>query len=133
MDEKHIYSAMIQDVIDGNTDPILAYAKIKSTLDFLNRCLDEIKDYAVEEAQKYDKTFELHGFKFERRNGVKRYSFKHLEKWKDLNKKVKDFEQASKQAYLAKQKNLLQITEDGEVMELPEVTQTPDVLIVKKS
>ena len=128
---------MIQKLHDrafsGDINPLEAYAQAKHILDGYTKLVEDLKEYAQDEAEKYPKQFEDFGFKFEKRNGATRYDFKHIDKWKDLTANVKDFEDMCKQALKAGEKGLQIADEDGEIIPLPKVTIGKDVLIVKKS
>jgi len=117
----------------GDMNPLQAYGQAKHILDGYTKLVEDLKEYAQDEAEKYPKQFEEFGFKFEKRNGATRYDFKHIDKWKDLTANVKDFEDMCKQALKAGEKGLQIADEDGEIIPLPKVTIGKDVLIVKKS
>lgn len=127
---------MIQKLHDrafsGDINPLEAYAQAKHLLDQYTKLVDDLKEYAQDEAEKYPKQFEDFGFKFEKRSGRTMYDFKHIDKWKDLTKNVKDFEDVCKQALKAMEQGGTIIDEDGCVVEPPKVTYTKDVLIIKK-
>lgn len=111
----------------GDIDPLEAYAQAKYTLDSYTKLVDELKELAIEEAEKYPKQFENFGFKFEKRAGRTIYDFKHLQQWQQAEATKKLIEEQSKAAL----KHQI-IDEDGCVVEPPKVTYTKDVLIIKK-
>lgn len=118
-------------VLNGNQDPLVAYAELKDIERELKSTIDEVYEAAIIEAKKEDKTFQLMGYKFEVRNGKTSYSFKHIQKWNDLNDQRKEFEEICKTAL--KMGNKIQMAnEDGEAIDLPTVTYSKDSLIVKK-
>jgi hypothetical protein len=123
---------LLQDVKNGNESALKAYAILKKTEDSIKTMIDEVKEQALQEAAQHsEKTFSDHGYIFEKRNGSARYSFKHIEEWNNLKEEIKQLETRSKQAYSSYQKGMLSATTDGEEIELPVVTFTSDVLIVK--
>ena len=124
---------MVQDVHDGNESPLKVYAILNDVLKTAKKCQDEIKDYALQESEKYkDKTFEEDGFIFEKRNGGKRWSFKHLEDWTQIKNSLIACEEKYKLAYKNKENGLEAFnTSTGEEIELPKVTYSLDSLIVK--
>lgn len=125
-------SQLVQDVIDGNEDVLKAYAILKRHEDHIKKCLAEISEYALDEAQKHDGAKFTHaGFKFSVNPSRPIYNFKSIEQWNQMNKQIKDFEALSKQAYSAYQKGSVMITEDGEEVPLPEVKYTSPSLSVK--
>jgi len=126
------YAELVQNVISGEESPLKAYAIMALLKKDLDKSLKEIKEVAIEEAARHGaKTFEDHGFKFELRAGKTTYSYKHIEAWKNTKEELVSIEAKAKQA-LASSKNGLQVaSEDGEEVELPEVTYAADSLIVK--
>lgn len=119
-------------VYTGDVDPLQAYAELKKHIADANECLKSFEDYALEEATKYDKSFTAYGFKFERRNGSKRYSFNHIPQWKAISNELKSFEDKCKQALNTYEKGMQVADENGEEIPLPKVTYTKDVLIIKQ-
>jgi len=127
------YKNAVQEVIDGNINPLEVYAKLKKEIKELTECLSLISDYAVEEALKMDsKTFELKGYKFEVRNGSARYSFKNIPEWSEKQKELKEIESIAKIAYSSYQKGVTTLSQDAEIVALPEVTYSKDVVVVKE-
>ncbi len=116
----------------GEADPLKAYAHAKSLAAANAHAFKIIEQAAIEEAEKYEKSFEYHGIKFEKRNGSKRYSQSHVKEWQEKSLELKAIEGRLKAAYNASQLNLTSVTSDGEVMELPTITVGKDSLIVKK-
>jgi len=123
---------LAQDVLEGIEDPLKAYGIAKDFLKKATEALKLIEEAALEEASKYEKTFDYQDFKFEQRNGSKRFDFKHIKEWADKKAELSDVEKKYKAAYNSFQNNLNSVTEDGEVIELPKVSQGKDSLIVKK-
>jgi hypothetical protein len=128
-------SQLAQDVWDGNESPLKAYAIAKEYLKQATEALKAIEEAALEEASKYDKTFEAEGFKFERRNGARQWSFKTVKEWseKKLEQKqeLKEIEDKYKSVYKSFESGITSVDDFGEVMQLPDVTYKKDVLIVK--
>lgn len=127
----NLFLELREQAINGEIDPLIAYGQAKQMKSENDAALAEIEALALDEASKYEKTFELHGFKFERRNGATRYSFKHIPKWNELTKSVKEFESKSKQALKASESGIQTADENGEEIPLPEVTHSKDSLVVK--
>lgn len=126
------YTEAVQQVLDGLADPIEVFANIKQDLDLLNKCKEQIEEYAMKEAEKFGKNFEYKGFKIELRDGGRNYSFKNIKEWVDKTKEVKEIEEKAKAAYSSYEKGLQTANADGEIMELPEVTFRKASIIVKK-
>lgn len=126
-------SGLVNSVKNGEKRALIAYATLKRYNDLINNGLNQIKDLALDEAKLYGtNNFNENGFNFEYRNGSTRYSYKNIAIWNEKNKELKEIEQKAKHAFLSKQKNMIISDENGEVIELPDITYTPDVLIVKK-
>lgn len=122
---------LIQDVLDGNEDPIRAYAILKEEQELIKKGLEAISGGVMEEMAKEDKNFTRHGYKFEKRSGRKVWNFKHLDRWDDARNQLKEVEDYYKKAYEASNKQIMSVSQDGEIIELPKVTFTRDVLIIK--
>jgi hypothetical protein len=118
-------------VIQGITDPLIAYAELKELKREIDQAIKDIEPIALEESEKYGKSFELHGIKFERRNGATRYDFKHIEQWQMMHQDLKKFEMQSKQALAAMKNGANYIDEHGEQIPVPKVTYSKDSLITK--
>ncbi len=125
-------SQLAQDVWDGKESPLKAYGIAKEYLKQATEAMKAIEEAALEEASKYEKSFETEGFSFEQRNGSKRFDFKHLEEWKTKKDELAEIEKKYKASYNAFQVNLSSVSEDGEVIDLPKVSQGKDSLIVKR-
>lgn len=125
-------SEAVQQVIDGNESPLEVYAWLKDMQKHLDKCVKEIEEIALDEAEKYDKTFTQGNYIFERRSGRKVYSFKNIHEWKQANDRQKAIEDLAKKAYSMYEKGTHPVdSETGEVLPLPEVKNTRDVLIIK--
>jgi|TARA_R110000787_G_scaffold102552_1_gene208600 hypothetical protein len=123
---------LLTEVEEGNIAALSTYGNLKKCQALFNEAVKQIEEIAFNEADLYsEKTFEDSGFLFEKRNGGIRYSFKHIEEWQELERKKKEVEERSKQAYLAIQRRLLVGSEDGEEVEVPKVSYTKSSLIVK--
>lgn len=123
---------LIQDVNDGNENPLKAFAVLKELQKNVSDALGYIEEYAMEEAEKYGaKTFEAMNYKFELREGSRRYSFKNIEKWVGLEKQRKDLEATLKNAASAYEKGQTVVDENGEVVPVPEVTYSKSSITVK--
>ena len=127
----NLFLELREQAVNGEIDPLIAYGQAKQMKSENDAALAEIEALALDEASKYEKSFEMHGFKFERRNGATRYSFKHIPQWNELTKEVKNFESKSKQALKAMESGIQTADENGEEIPLPEVTHSKDSLVVK--
>ena len=125
------FNDITNNVLQGMTDPLMAYAELKEYKRAIDEAIKQIEPIALEESEKYGKSFELHGVKFERRNGATRYDFKHIEQWQMMHQELKRFELQCKQALNAMKYNANYIDENGEQIPVPKVTYTKDSLITK--
>ena len=128
---KSHFNEIAANVIEGSVDPLIAYADLKDYKREIDQAIKDIEHIALEESEKYGKSFELHGIKFERRNGATRYDFKHIEQWQMMHQSLKNFEMQSKQALAALKHGANYIYENGEQIPLPKITYTKDSLIIK--
>lgn len=123
---------LVQDVHDGNENPLKAYGVLKDIENYVKTCIKEVNDVALMEAQKFDKTFEDAGYKFERRNGATRWNFDNVLEVQEAKAKVKMLEAKYKSAYKSKTNGVEVFDhETGELMQLPTVTYSKDSLIFK--
>jgi hypothetical protein len=122
----YLFKEIVEQVKSGEKDPLIAYAEVKQMLKEFTEVAKEIEPFALEEAEKYGKSFDYYQFKFERRNGAARYSYKHIPQWQQCENERKLIEEQSKAAL----KHTV-ISEDGEVVEPPKVSYSKDSLIVK--
>ena len=125
------FKEIAEQAIQGATDPLIAFAELKGYKMEIDEAIKLLEPVALDESEKYGKSFELHGIKFERRNGATRYDFKHLDQWQQLNTALKSFEKNSKHSLTASKFGGNYIDEHGEEIPVPHVTFNKDSLIVK--
>lgn len=117
---------MVQDVIDGNENPLKAFGILKGLEDKIKNYISEIEDQAKDESEKYNSnTFEDSGFIFEKRKGGKIYNFKGIPEFDIADSHLK----AVKEKY--KNKGGQPDEETGELLPMPKITYRKDSLIVK--
>jgi len=123
----------VDQVEQGNRNALIAYAQMKRTADEYSRAISQIEHLAMEEAHSFgEKSFETQGYKFEIRNGAKRYDYSGIDEWKEQRDALKETEERYKAAFIARQKGLLTASEDGEELQLPELKISKDSLVLKK-
>lgn len=123
---------LVQDVIDGNENPLKALALLKSQADLVKTGISEIEDYAFSEASKYgSKTFEDMGYKFTLTDGRRSYNFKEIQEWVEVEQAKKDIEEKYKQALLSHEKGLMAVSNDGEELTLPKVTYSKPSISIR--
>lgn len=123
---------MVQNVEDGIESPFRALGILKDIEKHIIECRKNVEEVAIHEAEHYENTFDMDGFRFEKRKGSKRWDFSEIEEITTLKGMVKDAEAKYKQAFSSYEKGLQPVTEDGEVLDLPRVTFGKDVLIVRE-
>lgn len=121
------------DAVQGIESPFKALAIIKEYEKTVKEAKEAIEAVAQEEASKYPKEFEKDGYQFTKREGSKRFDFKHIPEWQDAERSKKDIEGKYKSAWQNSQRNIGLVSEDGEILELPKVTFTKDSLLIKKT
>lgn len=125
----------IHKVEQGNLPVLDALIQLEEERKNLETSLAIIKSFKAEqleniadEAINYKDGFK--GFKIEVRSGGRMYNFKNIEEWKTYQKNLKDCEERYKQAFILKEKGLMVASEDGEEMELPEISYRKSSVIV---
>jgi len=121
----------------GEISILPALIELEQTKKHLDNILDKIKNFKYDNlhnieisSKEYDNKFG--GYKIEVRSGGRMYSFKKIKEWITYNKALKDCEDRSKQALLAMEKGIQVASQDGEEIELPEVTYRKSSVILKK-
>lgn len=123
---------ILEDVQEGRIEALESYAELKLYAKEIADAIKEVEPFALDEAQKQDdKKFTFKGYLFEFRNGTPRYNYKNIESWNKKQAELKEIEKTAKAALQAANKNLLTATEDGEEVQLPEVTYAKDSLSVR--
>lgn len=73
------------------------------------------------------------GAKFEIRSGGRTFNFKRIREWQIASDNLKEIEDKYKSAFINKEKGLLPVDENGELLELPEVSYRKDSIIIKQN
>ena len=115
-------SRMCEDVENGEESPLEALANLKELESNMKDAIKFVMEYAVDEATKYEKTFNHKDHQFTLVNGRRTFSFKNIQEWDAINKQKKSCEDKYKQLWMSAQNGVTCITDDGEVIELPKVT-----------
>lgn len=80
----------IQEVEDGNLNPVEYYANLDVLEKFVKKCKEQIQEDALTEAENYGaKTFKDFGFEITIRNGATTYDYSDNQELNDLKGKVK--------------------------------------------
>ncbi len=129
---KTIIENMIEDVQEGELNPLEAYARLKEAEQLIKKALLDTFDLALDETDKHGaKSFTAHGFKFEKRNGKRTYHFDHIPDYVEANKFMKEVKQKYTDAYNQSQKGNTLIDDNGEVLPMAKVTHSKDTIIVR--
>lgn len=98
--------------IDGKTDPLKAYIRLKAYLEVLTLLQNKLKDSAISEAEKFHKNErKILGVKFDVTAGATRYDYSEDETWTDLKNKLKE-----RQELLKGLKTEMADTKTGEII-----------------
>ncbi len=124
---------IVKDVEDGNLEALAAYAKLKGFEAAVKIALSEVFDNALNEADEQgEKTFNLHGYSFEKRNGRATYSFKHIPDYVEAESFLKEMKAKYTNALKLSEKGQVLIDENtGEQVPVAHVTYSKDSIIVK--
>ncbi|HLV51088.1 MAG TPA: hypothetical protein VKY44_03940 [Flavobacterium sp.] len=125
-----------QRVDDGEMtylDAVIAMREEKefyeSQLDIIKGWEENSKDEIEQEAAQYQNEYK--GVKFEFRSGGKTFNFKGIKEIDEAKNNLKELESKYQAAWENKQKGLMSVTEDGEELQLPEVSYRKSSMIVK--
>jgi|LULY01.1.fsa_nt_gb hypothetical protein len=122
----------VKKAVDGEIESLIVLAELKQEKKVIDAYIKEIEEIALDEAEMYEKTFELKGWKFERRSGGASYDFSNIPDWNDKKQELKSLEAKAKAAYSSYKQGLLTATNDGEEVMLPIVKNRKDSLVIKK-
>ena len=121
-----------QQVIDGEFSPFEASYLIKEQINALKTHLEIVNTEAKNQSIYEDKTFKKDGFKMEKRNGRKIWDFEECKSYKIAKYNLTEIENDLKANFSMFEKGKSVIDEHGEIMEVPMVKFTDEVLIIKK-
>lgn len=125
-------SQLVQDVIDGNEDPLKAYVLLYDLGKEVEKAITYIKDYAVNEAGKEQGPFERYGKKIQFiKGGISKYDFSKIGNWKHKKEELEEIEDYYKKAYHAHKSNITMVDPNGEILVLPEVSYKSDYITIK--
>jgi hypothetical protein len=123
---------LLWSVESGNSNPLEVFAVVKTIEKMFSDLKSKIDGYALDEAERFGKSsFEDFGCKFELRNGGKMFDYKHIPEWSEAKKNLENVEAKYKLAFENNEKNIMSVSNDGEVLELPKVSFRKSSLIVK--
>lgn len=79
---------IITSVKEGHGDPLEAYVLLKAFQEEVEKGLEEIKPLAINEAEKYGKSFDRYNAHIELRNAASRWKYDHIGAWKSAKEKL---------------------------------------------
>lgn len=123
-------SETTQQVLDGEFDPLEAYALMKDLKQHLDSCINQVFEIALVEADKFEgKQFQYKGINFEKRDGRANYNFKGISQWSEAYKKLKRIEEIAKAS--AKNGSISVDPDTGEQIDPCKITYSKPSLVVK--
>ena len=126
-----ICHTLVADTQEGKMNALDAFADLKALMGEVADALKEVEPLAMEEAQKYPKTFEYHNLTFTRTEGRRMYKYDHIPEWKAVKATLTSIEQEAKDAADQQAKGNVIAGDDGVVKDAAIVTFTKSSLSVK--
>ncbi len=114
-------------------DAVISFREQKKECDQL---LEYIKSFEEKNAEKIESEVNAYqgvykGKKIEIKQGGRMFSYKNIKEWQKANEKLKEIEEKYKQAFISREKGLLPVDENGELLELPEINYKKNTLFVR--
>jgi hypothetical protein len=126
-----ICHTLVADTQEGKMNALDAFADLKAIIAAAQDAMKEVEPLAMEEAQKYPKTFEYHNLTFTRTEGRRMYKYDHIPEWKAVKATLTSIEQEAKDAADQQAKGNVIAGDDGVVKDAAIVTFTKSSLSVK--
>ena len=105
-----------QSIGNGEVDPLRGFIHLKRAYELIKVIMDEIKEEAVSEAEKYnEKEFKVDGVSVGVKSGAGRWSYKGISDWDEAKGKLSEIEERHKTAYKMIGKGDLIV--DGEIVQ----------------
>lgn len=119
---------IVEQVLGGEISPLDTYIELKTLEKEIADALTKIKDDALLEAQKYNGA-DYKGFRIEVRDGGGRYSYDHIDDYKQLKEQLKSLESKYQSAYKQSLKSISLIDDNGEEVPVARYTfSSPSIL-----
>ena len=122
---------LVADTQEGKMNALDAFADLKAIIAAAQDAMKEVEPLAMEEAQKYPKTFEYHNLTFTRTEGRRMYKYDHIPEWKAVKATLTIIEQEAKDAADQQAKGNVIAGDDGVVKDAAIITFTKSSLSVK--
>ena len=94
--------------------------------DFKDEFISEIETESLEHNKNYN------GYKIQVQGGSKIFNFKGIKEVQKKEEELKAIKEKAKQAFLSKEKGMLNVDENGEEVELPTISYRKSFVTVKK-
>jgi hypothetical protein len=120
------------DVEEGNASALDAYCHLSRLEKQIKAAKEQIQQQAINEAQKHGKTFQHMGFEIQCRAGAGRWKFDHLDEWAALKQKMLQVEHLAKWSYQSEQKNIMPVTDGGEIVKPAEYIAGNETIALKE-
>jgi len=120
------------DVEEGNASALDAYCHLARLEKQIKAAKEQIQQQAINEAQKHGKTFQHMGFEIQCRSGAGRWKFDHLHEWAALKQKMLQVEHLAKWSYQSEQKNIMPVTDGGEIVKPAEYIAGSETIALKE-
>ena len=120
------------DVEEGNASALDAYCHLSRLEKQIKAAKEQIQHQAINEAQKHGKTFQHMGFEIQCRAGAGRWKFDHLDEWAALKQKMLQVEHLAKWSYQSEQKNIMPVTDGGEIVKPAEYIAGSETIALKE-
>jgi hypothetical protein len=120
------------DVEEGNASALDAYCHLSHLEKQIKAAKEQIQQKAINEAQKHGKTFQHMGFEIQCRAGAGRWKFDHLDEWAALKQKMLQVEHLAKWSYQSEQKNIMPVTDGGEIVKPAEYIAGSETIALKE-
>jgi len=118
-------------VLDGDLYAIEAIVLAKKFEGAAKHLKDSWEDEALVVTESW-KGESFAGYTATQKDGSRRYSFKHLDKWNEVNEYKKDLELAFKSSYLQAQEGNIIVDEDGVVVPQAEPIKTKQSIVLTR-
>jgi len=123
---------LISDALNGDADPLDAFISLRTIKKQVEDALKQVEDAAMIEAAKYGKSFEHNGYKIGLKDGSKRFTYKGVEAWDDVEAQKKKIEELLKMSWANNEKGIQSVTDDGEVIPVPKVSYGKSSITLEK-
>jgi hypothetical protein len=120
------------DVEEGNASALDAFCHLSRLEKQIKAAKEQIQQQAINEAQKHGKTFQHMGFEIQCRAGAGRWKFDHLDEWAELKQKMLQVEHLAKWSYQSEQKNIMPVTDGGEIVKPAEYIAGSETIALKE-